>query len=232
MVQGRDTKKSRGRRAGLWVGAAFAGLALGAVAMFGSLYAVNGRVPLPTPTPTPTPTPRQVPSDAWATMPTNIPVAVSTPGTSYAFGAPAQVEVALGTGKHSLVSIAAGTPVVAPEHDLEVLVKTTPQLAGMTVTYIPLTVTKVAGDGLAGVELGPLFWGVSDTGFTMQQLTIRDWRPCSVNPLDASIDTPGTSVTTCVAVAAAKSAPGIAKVRFSQSGGPYDAANGTAVVWQ
>lgn len=231
-MSGRNRRASPARLAGIWAGCALAGLAAGAGLMLGTLYAANGRMPLPTPTPTPTPTPRQVPSEAWAAMPTNIPLAVSTPGASVAFGSSTQVEVALGKGDHALMSVMVGTPVTASPHDLEVLVRATPQLTGMSVTYIPIKVEKVAGDSLAGVELAPLFSGVSATGFTMQHLTIKDWRPCSVGPLPAEVDTAGVTVTTCVAVAAGTSAPAVTAVHYSQSGGPYDEATGTAVVWR
>jgi len=207
---------------------------VGAAAMFGALTLVNGDLPLPRAVPTPTTsiTPRPLPRSAWAeSTATAMPVSVIAPGSVLAIGDSGQVELALGGGLSALVSITPGAPVAAPESDLAVLRKVTPQLAGMSVYYLPLRVTKVAGDSLAGVELGTVIFGVTVSRVPLQRLTIVDWRACSGDPIPATIDDPGAEVTLCFAAATADATKPAVGVEFSQPGGPYEAGLGTAVSW-
>ena len=207
---------------------------VGAAAMFGALTFINGDLPVPyaVATPTPSVTPRPLPGTAWAeATATALPVSVVAPGTTLTLGEPAQVELALGDGRSALVSITPTAPTPASAANLAVLRKATPQLAGMTVYYLPLAITKVAGDSLTGVELSTVIFAVTASHVQLQQLTIVDWRACSGGPLPATIDDPGTEVKLCFAAASADAANPAAGVEFSQPGGPYDAGLGTAVSW-
>ena len=206
----------------------------GAAAMFGALTLVNGELPVlrTAPTPTPSITPRPRPRTAWAeSTAAAIPVSVTAPGSVLAIGDSGQVELALGGGLSALVRITPGAPVAAPESDLLVLRRVTPQLTGMSVFYLPATVTKVAGDSLAGIELGTVIFGLTASNVPLQRLTIVDWRACSGDPLPTIIDDTGTEVSVCFAAAAAVAADPAAGVQFSQPGGPYEAGLGTAVSW-
>jgi len=210
------------------------GLVAGAVITFVSLTFVNGDIPLPrtTASPTPSVSPRLLPNTAWAEATnTAVPVSVTPPGTRLNIGEAGQVELALGKGLSALVSIAPGAPVAAREADLVVLRKVTPQLAGMSVYYLPVTVTKVAGDPLAGVLLDPLISAVTGKDVTLQRLTLIDWRACAGGPLPATIDDPGVSVSLCFAAASAESAEPAVGIQFSQPDGPYNAALGSAITW-
>ena len=213
---------------------AIGSVVVGAAGMFGALTFINGELPVPFAhtTPTPSITPRPLPGTAWAeATATALPVSVVAPGSKITLGKPAQVELALGKGRSALVSITPTAPRPASASDLAVLRKATPQLAGMTVYYLPLRVMKVAGDSLAGVDLSPVIFGVTTTNVPLQRLTIVDWRACSGGPLPTTIDDPGTEVTMCFAAASGEGANPAAGVEFSQPGGPYDAGMGTAVSW-
>jgi hypothetical protein len=141
------------------------------------------------------------------------------------------VELALGKGLSALVSLTMGPPVSASDADLAVLRKVTPQLAGMSVYYLPITVTKVAGDPLAGVLLDTLISAVTGKDVTLQRLTLIDWRACTGGPLPATIDDPGVTVSLCFAAASAESAEPAVGIQFSQPDGPYNAALGSAITW-
>lgn len=210
------------------------GAVVGVAILFGALTAINGRLPLPLPSPrpSPTPTPWPLPASAWTDV-TPAPVSESTPpGTVLAFGNPAQLEIATGGGARALVRITASAPVTASTRDLGILAKADPQLDGMSVYYLPVTIEKLAGATLAGLEPGSLFQGVTGSGLALQSLTITDWKPCSQAPLPAAIDQPGNKVSVCLAAAAARGAPAATTTRFTQAGGPYDASSGTAVIWK
>jgi len=225
---------SRRRRATPIVLSLVGGLVAGAVIMFASLTLVNGDVPLPglSSTPTPSVTPVALPRTAWAEATnTAMPVSVTPPGTHLNLGESGQVEVALGKGLSALVNVTPGTPVAASDTDLAVLRKVTPQLAGMSVYYLPVTITKVAGDPLAGVLLDPLFAGVTAKNVPLQRLTLLDWRKCSSGPLPGTIDEPGTAVSLCFAAASADKGNPAVGIEFSQPDGPYNAGLGTAVIW-
>lgn len=210
------------------------GLVAGAAIMFASLTVVNGDIPLPqtASTPTPTTTPRPLPRTAWAEATnTALPVSVTPPGTRLALGEPGQVEVALGKGLSALVSITANTPVAAKHEDLAVLRKVNRQLAGMSVYYLPVTVSKVAGDPLAGALLDTLISGVTADNVALQRLTLVDWRACSSGPLPSTIDEPGVAVSLCFAAASAGKENPAVGIEFSQPDGPYNAGLGTAISW-
>lgn len=213
---------------------AIGGVVVGAAAMFGALTLITGDLPVPfaSATPTPSVTPQALPGTAWAeATATALPVSVVAPGTTLSLGDPAQIELALGKGRSALISVTPGAPTLASESDLAILRKVTPQLAGMSVYYLPLTVTKVAGDSLAGVQLSTVMYGVTATTVPLQQLTLVDWRACSGGPLPVTIDDPGTEVTLCFAAASADASHPAVGLEFSQPGGPYDAGTGTAVSW-
>ena len=229
-----DSARRRRTSPGAIIGSIAGGLGVGIALTFGGLILINGQIPLPLPTPTPTPTvtPQILPSEAWAqATATALPVSVTPPATKLVLGDAGQVELALGKGLSALISLTAGTPVPASDADLKVLRKVTPQLTGMSVFYLPITVTKVAGSPLSGVMLGPVIFGVTRDGVVVQQLTIVDWRACRGGPLSAAIDQSGTAVTLCFAAATAAEAPAVAGIVFSQAGGPYDVAKGTAISW-
>ena len=227
-----DSARRRRTSPGAIIGSIAGGLGVGIALTFGGLTLINGEIPLPLPTPTPTVTPQILPSEAWAqaTAPA-LPVSVTPPATKLVLGEAGQVELALGKGLSALISLTAGTPTQASDADLKILRKVTPQLTGMNVFYLPITVTKVAGDPLSGVMLDPVIFGVTSDNIVVQQLTIVDWRACRAGPLPAAIDQPGSAVTLCFAAAAATDAPAAAGIEFSQSGGPYDAAKDTAISW-
>jgi hypothetical protein len=202
--------------------------------MFGSLTFVNGDFPLPptTSSPTPSVSPRPLPGTAWAEATTTaLPVSVTPPGTLLTLGEPGQVELALGKGLSALVSIEPGDPVAASDADLSVLRKVTPQLAGMSVYYLPVTVTKAAGYPLAGVLLDTVIFGVTADNVPLQRLTLIDWRACAGGPLPSTIDNPGVTVSLCFAAASADGAKPAVGFQFSQPDGPYNAGLGTAVSW-
>jgi hypothetical protein len=101
----------------------------------------------------------------------------------------------------------------------------------MSVFYLPVTITKVAGYPLAGVLLDTVIFGVTADNVPLQRLTLVDWRACSTGPLPETIDEPGTTVSLCFAAAAADSAKPAVGVQFSQPDGPFSAGLGTGVSW-
>jgi hypothetical protein len=228
------TSPSRPTRATTIVLSLAGGLVAGAVIMFGSLTLVNGDFPLPptTSSPTPSVSPRPLSGTAWAeATATALPVSVTPPGSRLVLGEPGQVELALGNGLSALMSINPGAPVAASEADVAVLRRVTPQLAGMSVYYLPVTVTKVAGSPLAGVLLDTVIFAVTADNVPLQRLTLVDWRACSNSPLPETIDEPGTTASLCFAAAAADSAKPAVGIQFSQPDGPFSAGLGTAVSW-
>lgn len=206
----------------------------GGVAVFVLLTLANGKLPVPLPTPTSTPsaTPSVITDDAWASVPNPaLPVSVVAPGSTVTLAQPAQVEIALGSGKLALINVVVDAPTLAPDDDQAILRKAVPQLDGMEAFYFQVHVTKVAGDALAGADLGNVFDAVTDQRHIIQKLTLVDWRKCDRTALPAEIDTENVTATLCFAAAAPASGLTPAGVQFSQSGGPYDAAAGTAIVW-
>lgn len=207
---------------------------VGCFVTFAGVTVVNGRLPFPVPSPTPTPTvtPLPLPDDAWAkSTATALPVSVTPPGSTLSLGAAGQVEIALGENLLALASVSAEAPTLAPEADQKVLLEAVPQLTGMSVYYYRVRVTKVSGAPMAGAELAPLFDALTSDGKAVQRFTIVDWKKCESVPAPANIDQDGTEVSLCFAAAVPTDGLTPSGVRFSQSGGPYDASKGTAVSW-
>lgn len=207
---------------------------LGGIVTFGTLTLWNGEFPIPvtTPTPTPTVTPISIPSGAWATATqTAMPVSVSQPGSTVKFGDSAQIQIALGDGQLSLISVSADAPLLASDADQTILLKSVPQLDGMSVYYLRVYISKVTGDPLAGADLTTLFEAVTQQRQPLQRLLLSDWRKCSGTMLPSDIDTIGTTATLCFAAAAPTEGLVPAGIQFSQSGGPYEAAQGTSIAW-